>query len=152
MKQALAILLLAFLNIVPLAAQSNQPAPHSTKPAATTNPDAVRLTEALTAKYTLTADQAKQMYQIQNRKLRSEKELATLKTTDPTRYHTKLENLQTGTLGSVLRILQTKEQVNLYRKTQADVRSQRAAKKKELLLQNTPKEAVEAALLEIYAE
>ena len=151
MKQALAILLLAFLNIAFLSAQSNQP---STKPAppSASNPQAVQATEALTAKYTLTADQAKQIYQVQARKLRNQQEIAALKTADPALYRTKLEHLQTGTLGSIVRILNTKEQVQLYRKTQAEVRSLRAAKRKELQLQNTSKEVVEAALLEIYAE
>ncbi len=151
MKQALAILLLAFLNLFSLSAQSNQPAAKPAQ-ATITNPQAVRFTEALTAKYTLTADQAKQMYQIQARKLRNATELQAIKTTNPALYHTKLEHLQTGTLASIMRILHTKEQVQVYRKTQAEVRTQRAAKRKELLLQNTPKEAVDAALLEIYAE
>ena len=151
MKQALAILLLAFLNIFPLVAQSNQPANKPAQPAPT-NPQAVQATEALTAKYALTADQAKQMYQIQARKLRNQTEIAALKTADPTLYRNKLEHLQTGTLGSILRILHTKEQVQLYRKTQAEVRTLRAAKRKELLLQSAPKEAVDAALLDIYAE
>ncbi len=151
MKQALAILLLAFLNLVPLAAQSNQPASQPAK-VAVTDPQAVRATEALTTKYTLTADQAKQMYQIQVRKLRNESELTALKTADPARYLTKMEHLQTGTLGSIKRILQTKQQLQVYQKTQTEVRTQRAAKQKELLMQNTPKAAVDAALLDIYAE
>ena len=92
------------------------------------------------------------MYQIQVRKLRNESALTTLKTTDPALYLTKLEHLQTGTLGSIKRILQTKEQLQVYQKTQAEVRTLRAAKQKELLLQNTPKAAVDAALLDIYAE
>ncbi|MEO6758352.1 MAG: hypothetical protein ABIO24_02780, partial [Saprospiraceae bacterium] len=106
MKQALAILLLAFLNIAALSAQSNQP---STKPPppAPTNPLAVQATEALTAKYTLTADQAKQVYQVQARKLRNQQELAALKTSDPALYRTKLAHLQSGTLGSIVRILHT---------------------------------------------
>ncbi len=151
MKQALAILLLAFLNIVSLAAQSTQPAAQPAK-TAVTNPQAVRVTEALTAKYTLTTDQAKQMYQIQVRKLRNESELATLKTTNPALYLTKLDNLQTGTQGSIRRILQTKEQVQVYQKTRTEQRTLRAAKRKELLLQNTPKEVLDAALLDIYVE
>ncbi|MEO6757817.1 MAG: hypothetical protein ABIO24_00075, partial [Saprospiraceae bacterium] len=116
------------------------------------NPQAVRFTEALTAKYLLTADQAKQMYQIQARKLRNQTELGGLKTSDPVLFQNKLEHLQTGTLGSIQRLLNTKEQLQLYQKTQAEVRSLRAAKRKELQLQNAPKEALDAALLEIYVE
>ncbi|MCY7330804.1 MAG: hypothetical protein LH618_19785, partial [Saprospiraceae bacterium] len=110
MKQALALLLLAFLNILPLAAQSN----HSATPApAVKNPEAVAATEALTRKYTLTADQAKQMYQIQVRKQRNQAEVAALQATDPGIYQAKRESLQKGTLGSIKRLMHTKEQAQL---------------------------------------
>lgn len=144
MKQALALLLLALFHTLPLAAQSTQPAGN--------DPQAVRATEVLTTKYSLSADQVRMMYQIQARKLRNATKLEALKATDPARYLMKRENLQTGTLGSISSILQTKEQVQLYRKTQADLRTLRAAKRKEMLLQNAPKEAVEAAMLDLYAE
>ena len=147
MQQALALLLLALLHTLPLTAQSSQ----STAPSAS-QPEAVAGTEALTRKYALTADQAKQMYQIQVRKLRNQAEVATLQTTNPTLYQAKRQSLQSGTLGSIRRLLRTKEQAQLYQQTQADVRRLRAAKRKELLVQLTPKEAVEAALLDIYAE
>ncbi len=149
MQQALALLLLAFLNILPLAAQSN----HSAAPApAAKNPEAVAATEALTKKYTLTADQAKQMYQIQVRKQRNQAEVAALQTTNPALYQAKRESLQKGTLGSIKRLMHTKEQAQLYQKTQIEVRTQKAAKRKEMLLQKASKEAIEAALLDIYAE
>ncbi len=149
MKQALALLLLAFLHILPLAAQSSESAAPT---AATRNPEAVAATEALTKKYALTADQAKQMYQIQVRKLRNQAEVEALRTTNPSLYQSKRQSLQKGTLASIRRLLHTKEQVQLYQKTQVEVRTLRAAKRKELMVQNAPKETVEAALLDIYAE
>ncbi len=149
MKQALALLLLAFLHIFPLAAQSTQSA--APTPSAK-NPEAVVATEALTKKYTLTADQAKQMYQIQVRKLRNQGEIAALQTSNPTQYQAKRQSLQTGTLASIKRLMHTKEQAQLYQKTQNGVRGQKAAKRKEMLQQSASKEAIEAALLDIYAE
>ncbi len=149
MPQALALLLLAFLNITSLVAQSNGSA--SPAPAAR-NQEAAAATEALAKKYELTADQAKQMYQIQVRKLRNQAEVAPLQASNPTLYQTKRKSLQTGTLGSIRRLLQTKEQMLVYRKTQVDVRHRQTAKQKEMLLQKASKEALETALLDIYAE
>ncbi len=151
MKQALALLLLAFLHTLPLAAQSNQPVPQPGQSVAN-DPQAVRATDALAAKYSLSPDQVRMMYQIQVRKLRNESKLEALKTTDPALYARKRENLQTGTLGSIRRILNTPEQLQVYQKTQADLRILRAAKRKELLLQKAPPAVVEAAMLDLYAE
>ena len=50
------------------------------------------------------------------------------------------------------RILNTKEQVELYRKTQGEIRGLRNAKRKELTKQKASKEAIESAVLAIYAE
>ena len=49
-------------------------------------------------------------------------------------------------------MLRTKEQVDLYNKTQTEVRTQRSVKRKELTAKNVSKEDMQAALLEIYAE
>jgi hypothetical protein len=109
-------------------------------------------TEKLVTKYALNADQAKEMYNIQQRKLRNMNEIAPLETSNRKQYLSKLESLQRGTLASIRRILRSKEQVDLYQKTQSEVRTQRAEKRKELAGKNLPKEDVQAALLEIYAE
>jgi DNA gyrase/topoisomerase IV subunit A len=109
-------------------------------------------TEKLVAKYTLNADQAKEMYTVQLRKLRNLGEITPLRDSNRSLYLAKLESLQKGTLGSIRRLLRSKEQVELYNKTQTDVRTQRAAKRKELAAQKPAKDDLQAALLEIYAE
>lgn len=109
-------------------------------------------TEKLVAKYTLNADQGKEMYTIQLRKLRNLDSFAALQTSNRSLYLSKLESLQKGTLSSIRRLLRTKEQVELYQKTQSEVRSQRAVKRKELTVKNASKEDMQAAMLEIYSE
>ena len=109
-------------------------------------------TDKLVAKYTLNADQAKEMFTIQKRKQRNLGEIASLQTSNRSLYLSKLESVQKGTLGSIRRLLRTKEQVDLYNKTQTEVRTQRAAKRKELTPKNLPKDDLQAALLAIYAE
>lgn len=109
-------------------------------------------TDKLVAKYALNADQAKEMYTVQQRKQRNLGEIASLQTSNRNLYLSKLESLQKGTLSSVRRVLRTKEQVDLYNKTQTEVRTQRSVKRKELTAKNLSKEDMQAALLEIYAE
>ncbi|MCW5923287.1 MAG: hypothetical protein KIS77_13155 [Saprospiraceae bacterium] len=109
-------------------------------------------TDKLVTKYTLNADQAKEMYGVQQRKLRNLEEIAPLQSSNRSQYLSKLENVQKGTLGSIRRILRTKEQVDLYNKTQSEVRVQRANLRKELTPKNLSKDDLQAALLEIYAE
>ena len=153
----LALLLAA---ICPLAmAQKGQgmPAPPAPTEAPAVKPiednaEARTATEKLSAKYTLTADQAKQVYTVEARKYRNLKAISGLKTTNLALYRTKLQNLQTNTLASIRRALNTKEQVMIYKKTQAELRTQRAQKREEMMRQNAPREAIEVALLEIYAE
>jgi len=111
-----------------------------------------RATEALTAKYKLNADQAKQMYTIQLRKAKNMAQIAAFQNSDPALYRAKMQNVQKGTLASIRRILNTKAQVDLYQKTQADLRVLRTKKQKELSTKKASKEAVEIALLAIYAE
>lgn len=114
--------------------------------------DVRKTTEALTAKYNLNADQAKQMYQIQQRKNRNMAQIAAFEQSDIALYQTKLGNIQQGTWANIRRILNTKEQVDLYKKTQGELRQQRGAKRKELTAQKLSKTAIEAAVLNIYAE
>ena len=114
--------------------------------------EARKNTEALVTKYSLNADQAKQMYQIQQRKNRNMAEIAPLQITDPVAYRAKLGNVQQGTWVSIRRILNTKEQVDLYQKTQSELRGLRNAKRKEMTAQKASKEAVENAILAIYSE
>jgi len=111
-----------------------------------------RATEALTAKYKLNADQAKQMYTIQLRKAKNVAQIAAFQNSDPALYRAKMQNVQKGTLASIRRILNTKAQVDLYQKTQADLRVLRSKKQKELATKKASKETVEIALLAIYAE
>jgi hypothetical protein len=128
---------------------------HAQAPAGTTttNDTGIRATtDQLAAKYTLNADQAKEMYTIQKRKQRNLNQIEALKTTDPKAYQNKVKSIQNGTLGSIRRILKTKEQVELYKKTQNDIRTQRAQKTKELLKIGKSKAEIELAVLDIYAE
>lgn len=109
-------------------------------------------TEVLVAKYSLNADQAKQMYAIQARKQRNLAEIESLKTTDPVKYYAKLKSIQQGTIAGIKRTLRTKEQVTLFQRTQSQVRSDQAAKRKVMISEGATQEQVEAAMLDIYAE
>lgn len=150
MKQ-LFVLALFFMTAAAVTAQNAEAKPPSTTTSA--NDAAAReATDKLMVKYSLNADQAKEMYTIQQRKQRNFGQIASLQATNRGLYLSKLESLQKGTLSSIRRILRTKEQVDLYNKTQADVRTQRAAKRKELASQNPAKDDLQAALLDIYAE
>ena len=109
-------------------------------------------TEQLTQKYSLSADQAKQVYTIQVRKQRNLSEIATLKTENQAQYNQKLQSIQHGTLASLRKTLKTKEQVALFEKTKRDVRSKRAAKRKEMIGAKADKSLIESAGLDIFEE
>jgi TolA-binding protein len=111
-----------------------------------------KVTELLTEKYNLSADQAKQVYQIQQRKNRNLTEIAVLQQSNQAQYQAKVRNIQEGTLANIRRVLSSKEQVDVFQQTQAEVRGLRSAKRKEMTAQGASKEAVEAAVLAIYAE
>jgi hypothetical protein len=147
MKSRLSILLFSLLAGHFLSAQSG--APTSTT---ASDLELRKATEALVSKYSLNADQAKQMYQIQQRKNRNMAQIAALQSSDIALYHTKWLNVQKGTWASIRRILNTKEQVAIYQKTQSELRGLRNAKRKELTLQKIAKEAIASAELAIYAE
>lgn len=152
MKQILALALF-FISTAICTAQDVKALPPSANKTASTNEAAAReATDKLVAKYTLNADQAKEMYVVQQRKQRNLGEIAALQTSNRSLYLAKLESVQKGTLSGIRRILRSKEQVELFNKTQTEVRTQRSVKRKELSAQNLPKEDVQAALLEIYAE
>ncbi len=152
MKQLIALSLFLIIGYAAVSAQKVEAKPPATNRDSPTDASAREAAEKLVAKYTLNADQAKQMYTIQQRKQRNFGQIESLKATDRSLYLAKLESAQQGTLASIRRILQTKEQVELYQKTQAEVRTQRAVKRKELTGQNLSKEDIKASLLEIYAE
>lgn len=109
-------------------------------------------TESLTAKYSLNADQAKQMYTVQLRKIKNLEEIQSLKNSDAKAYYAKLDNVQRGTLGSIRRILKTPQQVELYQKTQAEVRQLKAQKRKEMTLAGAQSAEIENALIDLYQE
>ncbi|MBC7777334.1 MAG: hypothetical protein H7246_18015 [Phycisphaerae bacterium] len=122
-------------------------------PAPSTNDQEIRkATEALTKKYVLNADQAKQMYTIQLRKAKNMAEITAFQSSDPALYRAKAQNVQKGTLASIRRILNSQAQVELYQKTQSDLRALRNKKQKELAGKKASVEEVETALLAIYAE
>lgn len=140
------------LFVVVMACQATAQNASSAAPRTGDETTAREATDRLVAKYKLDADQAKQMYTIQMRKLRNTAEIAPLQSSDAALYRTKVQNLQKGTLASIRRILHTKEQVDLYQKTQISVRTQQSDKRKEMMLNGAGKEAIEAALLDIYSE
>lgn len=109
-------------------------------------------TEQLATKYSLSADQSKKMYAVQLRKLNNLAEIAALKQSDPAKFLAKSTAIQTGTLGSIQRILNNKAQMDLFKNTQSQVRVLKSAKRKELLSQKIAAPAIEAALLDIYQE
>lgn len=126
----------------------------TTLSAQTTTPDATirSATDALVAKYSLNADQAKQMYQIQQRKVRNMAEIAPLQSSNPDLYLAKLGNVQQGATANIRRILNNKDQVTIFQKTQGELRGLRNAKRKELSAAKASKQEIEAAVLAIYSE
>jgi hypothetical protein len=109
-------------------------------------------TDALTEKYGLDAGQQAGMYTVQERKQRNLAEIEALQTADPERYRIKLQSVQKGTLNSIDRLLSTPEQKQLFRKTQMDVRTQRAEKRRELQRSGVPAQEIERQLLLLYTE
>ncbi len=114
--------------------------------------DARALTEQLSTKYGLNGQQADKMYKIQLRKLKNAQEVEALKSTDEAKYHKKRKSLQKGTLGSIQLLLNSEEQRNTFKKTQATVRQQKATKRKELLKSGKTASQIENDLLDIYQE
>lgn len=150
MKNLIFFLVLLLNGVTSLNAQRVE----TTAPTPTTGSDLEirKATEALTAKYGLNADQAKQAYITLLRKEKNLAQIATLQTSDPALYRAKAQNVQKGTLASIRRILQSKEQVEIYQKTQAELRVLRNKKQKELVAKKASKAEIETALLAIYAE
>ncbi|MFN0034740.1 MAG: hypothetical protein ACKVUS_06730 [Saprospiraceae bacterium] len=150
MKKLLFSLLLLLHGGFALNAQEVESAP----PIVTSShdQDVRKATEALTAKYDLSADQAKQMYTIQVRKKKNMAQIAALHASDPALYRAKAQNVQKGTLASIRRILQSKAQVDIYHKTQTETRMLRNKKQKEMGAKKASKEEIETALLAIYEE
>ncbi len=145
--------LFSLLFLLPCGIALNAQKIESSAPAAVTNDQEVRkATEALTAKYSLNADQAKQMYNIQVRKSKNMAQIAAFQSSDPSLYRAKVQNVQKGTLASIRRILNTKAQVDIYQKTQGDLRVLRNKKQKEMATKKASKEEIETALLGIYTE
>lgn len=148
MKHLTALLLFVVSIAFQSAAQEASPA--------TPNPAhekaAREATDLLAAKYSLDADQIKQMYTIQLRKQRNTAEILPLQMQNPALYRAKVQSLRKGTLASIRRVMHTKEQVDLYQKTQITVRSQQADKRKTLMEQQATKDEIEAAMLDIYSE
>ena len=111
-----------------------------------------KATEVLIAKYQLNADQSKQVYTVLKRKHRNMAEIAPLMSTDRALYNNKCLQVQKSTLSGIRRVLNTKEQVTQFQKTQTDMRTLREAKRKEWSRKNVAREELDAVLLEIYAE
>ena len=149
MKKLLFSLFLVLQGTMTILAQKTE----APTPTTVSNDSEIRkTTEALTAKYSLNADQAKQMYTIQVRKAKNMASIASLQSSNPALYRAKLQNVQTGTCANIRRILQQKEQVEIYQKTQSELRTLRNQKKKEMHRNKASQEEIELAMLAIYAE
>lgn len=149
MKNLLFFLLLILQSSTALNAQKTEPS----MPLLATNDQEIRqATEALTAKYTLNTDQAKQMYRIQLRKAKNLADIAAFQNSNPALYRAKSQNVQKGTLASIRRIFNTKAQMDLYQKTLAEIRLLQSRKQKEMTTQKASREAIETALLAVYIE
>jgi hypothetical protein len=109
-------------------------------------------TDLLSKKYNLNEDQSMRMMTIQVRKLTNLSQIESLKTTDNAKYFQKLKNIQSGTLGSIRRLLVGKEQMAIYQKTQAELRTEKAKKRKQMASKGLSKTEIEQALLDIYLE
>ena len=109
-------------------------------------------TDLLSKKYNLNEDQSKRMMTIQVRKLTNLAQIESLKTTDNTKYFQKLKNIQSGTLGSIRRLLVGNEQMAIYQKTQAELRTEKAKKRKQMAGKGLSKAEIDQALLDIYVE
>lgn len=148
MKHLTALLLF----VVSIASQASAQQANAATPNPAHEAAAREATDLLVTKYHLDADQAKQMYTIQLRKQRNTAEILPMQTENPALYRAKVQSLRKGTLASIRRILHTKEQVDLYQKTQVAVRSQQADKRKSMIAAQASKDAIEAAMLDIYSE
>ncbi len=147
MKIKLVFSLLLFLSFQELVAQTTKvPLDKSSEK------ELEKATELLVAKYQMNADQKKQTYHILNRKAQNLAEVEALKKSDPSLYLAKLGHIQESTVAAIRRVLNNKEQVMLFKKTQSEVRAQRQAKQQELARNNKSKTEIDAAILNIYAE
>jgi len=150
MKQ---IFLLPFLFVGIMAATAQAPTAGAPNPATGNVADPAREAAGrLAAKYKLNAAQTQKMYTIQTRKQRNLAEIEVFKSSNPALYRAKLESIQKGTQSSIRRLLKTKEQQALFQKNQTEQRRLRQAKREEMNAQGASKEAIEAAVLEIYVE
>ncbi|HAD13925.1 MAG TPA: hypothetical protein DCF33_15985 [Saprospirales bacterium] len=157
MKKSIFVLFLLFSAAISMNAQGVEAAaPAATAPAApvtgANNLEVRKATDALAEKYSLTADQAKQMYTVQLRKAKNLAQIESLKTSDPVLYETKVENVQKSTLSGIRRILNSEEQVALFQKTQTEIRAARSKKQKELVAKKATQQEINTALISIYAE
>ncbi|MFN4079733.1 MAG: hypothetical protein ACK4NS_02435 [Saprospiraceae bacterium] len=109
-------------------------------------------TERLTAKYQLNAAQAKQAYRGQLQKLNNIEEVASLKTSNPSMYIGKMQAIQEGALNSLRRALSTQEQIELFERTQKELRIKRAEMRQSMMKQNAGAIEIEMTLLDLFVE
>ncbi|NUO03058.1 MAG: hypothetical protein HUU01_20810 [Saprospiraceae bacterium] len=103
--------------------------------------------DEMTALYGLNAEQAVKAYQIQERRLRNEAEIAPLKETNNLLYLQKRKAIRTGTEGSLKRMLNPSQR-EIFNARAMERRKRDSDFLKELKLKETPHEAMKLALLE----
>lgn len=109
-------------------------------------------TERLTAKYQLSAAQAKQVFRGQLQKLNNIEEVAALKTSNPSMYIAKMQAIQEGALNSLRIALSTREQIEIFERTQRELRIRRAEMRQSMMKQNAGAIEIEIALLDLFIE
>ncbi len=97
--------------------------------------------------YDLDEQQATTALEIQERRYRNLAEIASLETTDIDLYRHKYKAVQQSTDASLRRIL-NEEQMLIYNQRQSEIRTQRAAKAKELKAQGLSPKEIDDALID----
>ncbi len=152
MKKSFFVLFLLLGAAISMQAQKVEAAPAAPGVTGVNDVEVRKATEALASKYQLNADQAKQMYTVQLRKAKNLAQIESLKSSDPALYLAKVQNVQKSTLSGIRKILNNKEQVELYQKTQGEIRVARNKMQKEMAAKKASQQEINAALIGIYAE
>lgn len=107
-----------------------------------------KATDEQVALYKLDANQAKEMYKIQERRLRNLQEIETLKEQNYDLYLAKRKAARTGTEGSIKRLL-TPEQRPILEAQQMERRKQEGEKIQSMRAAGASKEEIQKAILEM---
>lgn len=133
--------LLALISLCLLTVATAQQAKVSKK-------DVQKATDEVAALYQLNAEQIKNVYEIQERRLINLAEVEKIKTSDYPLYLRKCRAVRIATETATKKLL-TETQLNIYYAQVAERRKRESVKMKELKRQGADKEQIELGLLEI---